>query len=277
MATTTLTLRADDPHARKHGNMLYDNEGELERYSFEELAEHIDMNIKVVERAEEEDLRVWCDELDEARKEAFVGECGYCAEDITQGEEFFIGYVKTSKKVEAGVVFDHVRDGDGDACAGSLFICFGCWDVLRDGLRELRQNEPEPHDEHEQTPILGCEACGETVRMHEPHLQLWLVESDGRIAPVVDGDEEPRPPEFRFKRISRTPDILCCSCMVRTEEEEWITWEGDISRDGECSNCTGNRCWRNTACDCRCHLERRPRGGALFSPHLAYEAGASPA
>lgn len=254
MATTTLVLRADNPSARKRGNMLYDEDGELERYDLDELADHTGLSPRVIRQAEEEDLRVWCDELDILRRENFVGFCAKCEDDIVLGEEFCRGTIRVAADLPGGgMSFDFLRDADGTISVGSMFLCESCWEAIRGELKDMHRDVPPVQDIP--NTALRCEGCRGGICSGEPHAQFWLTEASPTVpplTPVVGGDISPPIREYELR--GKRPDLICAHCIAMMHTECDVTWEGDFSRENECVECTKNMCWRDEEeCGCDCH------------------------
>lgn len=175
--------------------------------------------------------------------------CDSCGTRFVEDDEIFQSTIRYSIVLDDTITTleqHHVQDDEGELRFDPILLHIECWETVVEGLKEALEDMP-PIEDPEQ--VLTCTFCESSVREWEYYARVHI----GELQP------SPRAPEgepvWRFIQFSKNNgSIMCLSCMSRVHDEVLEIWD-DVSQDGECTDCSQDRCWREGECDCDCHTD----------------------
>jgi hypothetical protein len=175
--------------------------------------------------------------------------CADCEEPLRYTDEVFLVQVVQMQRYQDRLLFHDIiddQDPDGPCFRFEPYhFCFKCWEDTYNQVRDETEDEPPVIDGYDLAA--DCVCCGSSIRNGEFAGTFTLGEfhlSD-RAPNGVRGQS--------FKPLGKS-DIMCLYCLA-TMNENYITMWPDLSQYDECIDCIQTRCWRGSACDCRCHHE----------------------
>lgn len=170
--------------------------------------------------------------------------CAACEGDVQFTEEVVQVQMVEAREHAGGLHYFPVLAPDGQCPFVPLYLHFECWEPAYEALRTLLDDAPPVRD---LCPDLVCATCGSDVRRGE-YLVLWTFGELHRSSRSPNGQTS-----LRFEEL-RDPEPLCtyCATLLSTHDEGIELWDTP-TQYGECGDCTHARCWRQTACACRCH------------------------
>ena len=181
---------------------------------------------------EEDDEIGWIFETDHA--------CAKCSDAILLTYEvYLLRVVIPVVSTDGGLEYMDVEAEDRDYMYEPRYFEFGCWEDVRDNLREDLENAPSIQDDK---AILDCGICESGIcRGEYLGLATW-----GEVRCSQRMPEGEATHIFELEDISPFP--ICISCLSKMNDEICL-WDDPVDQEGSCDEGTHQRCWRQGCMD----------------------------
>lgn len=184
------------------------------------------------------------DDDDEARWGLTQEICAYCGDRLRFTDEVFLLQIVRVHEVQGKLEAYPVQDDDGDYLYTPHFIHLECWESVDEATRERIEDKPPVLCEK---PLLDCSICSSSILDWE--ITVFITLGEIRLS-------ERRPSGESSTQFfpNGHPETICIACIADILMEEITLWDG-VSQNGECDDCSVERCWRTRLCECGCHAE----------------------
>ncbi len=175
--------------------------------------------------------------------------CAYCDDWLYITDELILVQVVYTNFLEDHIECYDIDDGQGGFVYDPWFYHLDCWESVMEELDALTEGQPPVVD-----PLghYDCSQCGSGIRAWET--SCLVTPGELRRSPRAPNGV----PGIHFDNCLGDPQLLCISCSLQLNDEVFEMWDV-FSHNGECSEGTHRRCWRDNNCHdigCPCPKEQ---------------------